>query len=71
MAVVDRTPMEKQFSKSLYKHSLGKITVREAEMMAPTYVDRFLKGCETSQELAHKGIDWYAKEIAKSLLTRR
>lgn len=64
---MERNPMEKKFAKSLFKYSLGRVTVEEAEKMAPSSVEKFLKGCKTSQTLAHKGLDWYAKEVAKNM----
>lgn len=63
---MERNSMEKRFAKALYKHSLGKVSVEEAEGIAPSAVNKFLKGCESSQTLAHKGLDWYAKEMAKN-----
>jgi len=63
---MERNSMEKKFAKAIYKHSLGRVSVEEAKILAPSAVNKFLKGCESSQALAHKGLDWYAKEMAKS-----
>lgn len=65
---MERNSMEERFAKILYKYSLGKVSMEEAEGIAPSAVNRFLKGCESSQTLANKGIDWYAKEMAKNRL---
>ena len=64
---MERNPMEKKFAKSLFKYSLGRVSAEDAERMAPSSVEIFLEGCKTSQTLAHKGLDWYAKEIAKNM----
>lgn len=65
---MERNSMEERFAKILYKYSLGKVSMEEAESIAPSAVNRFLKGCESSQVLANKGLDWYAKEMAKNRL---
>ena len=59
--------LEKKFAKAVYKYSLGKISIDEADSMSDLYVKQFLKNCETSPTLGHKGIDWYAREIVKGL----
>ena len=64
---MEKNSMEKKFAKALFKYSLGKVSVDEAEKIAPASVNKFLKGCESSQSLAHKGLDWYAKEVAKNM----
>lgn len=64
---MNRNPMEKKFAKAIFKYSLGRVTVNEAKKMAPSAVEKFLEGCKTSYVLAHKGLDWYAKELAKNL----
>ena len=65
---MERYSMEERFAKILYKYSLGKVSMEEAEGIAPSAVNRFLKCCESSQTLANKGLDWYAKEMAKNRL---
>ena len=65
---VEKNSMEERFAKILYKYSLSKVSMEEAEGIAPSAVNRFLKCCESSQTLANKGLDWYAKEIAKNRL---
>lgn len=63
----ERSYLEKKLSKAIFKYALGKLTVAEANAKATATSDNFIDGCNKSTSLAHKGVDWYAREIAKTV----
>ena len=63
----ERTSLEKKLSKAIYKYSFGKLTVEEADSKAAETIGNFIESSANSPSLAHKGVDWYAREIAKSV----
>ena len=63
----ERSYLEKKLSKAIYKYALGKMTVDEATAKAAATIDIFVDSCNKSTSLAHKGVDWYAREIAKTV----
>lgn len=63
----EKSLLEKKLSKTLYKYALGRLSVQEANELASATVGNFLEGCSESSSLAHKGLDWYAREIVRSL----
>lgn len=58
--MINNYSIENELSKALYKFSYGKLTVKQAEMHAAEVMKNFDK---TNEGLAHKGINWYAKQI--------
>ena len=63
----EKSYLEKKLSKAIFKYALGKLTVAEANAKAAATSDNFIDGCNKSTSLAHKGVDWYAREIAKTV----
>ena len=63
----ERTFLEKKLSNAIYKYAIGKLTVTEANILAAATINNFIDGCNKSSSLAHKGIDWYAREIARTV----
>ena len=52
--------IQDELAKALYKFSYGRLTVNQAEKRAKEVMKNF---DETNEGLAHKGINWYAKQI--------
>ena len=53
-----------ELAKALYKFSYGRLTVEQAEKRA----EEVMKNFDSQNEaLAHKGINWYAKQILKNM----
>ena len=56
--------IQDELAKALYKFSYGRLTVEQAEKRA----EEVMKNFDPQNEvLAHKGINWYAKQILKSM----
>lgn len=56
--------IQEELAKALYRFSYGRLTVVQAEKRA----EEVMKNFDTQNEgLAHKGINWYAKQILKSM----
>lgn len=56
--------IQDELAKALYKFSYGRLTIVQAEKRA----EEVMKNFDPQNEgLAHKGINWYAKQILKSM----
>ena len=64
---MDKNSMEGKLARAIYKNAFGKVSITEAQEIAENAIDNFIAGCKESSSLAHKGLDWYAKEIVKTL----
>lgn len=53
-----------ELAKALYKFSYGRLTVEQAEKRAEEVMKNF---DPQNKALAHKGINWYAKQILKNM----
>ncbi len=58
--MINNYSLENELSNALYKFSYGRLTVKQAEMRAAEVMKNF---DATNKGLAHKGINWYAKQI--------
>jgi cysteine sulfinate desulfinase/cysteine desulfurase-like protein len=56
--------MESELAKALVRFSFGRITSEEARKKAKEVVPNFDSNNEV---LAHKGINWFAKELLKKM----
>ena len=56
--------IQEELAKALYKFSYGRLTVEQAEKRAEEVMKNF---DPQNEALAHKGINWYAKQILKSM----
>lgn len=56
--------IQDELAKALYKFSYGRLTVEQAEKRAEEVMKNF---DPQNEALAHKGINWYAKQILKSM----
>ena len=56
--------IQEELAKALYKFSYGRLTVEQAEERAEIVMKNF---DPQNEGLAHKGINWYAKQILKSM----
>ncbi len=56
--------VESELANALFRLSLGKLTYEQAEEKAKKTAHKFDMSNEV---LAHKGINWYAKELLKKM----
>lgn len=62
--MVKNYSIQEELANALYKFSYGRLTVKQAEARAEEVMKNF---DETNEGLAHKGINWYAKQILKKM----
>jgi len=61
---VETHTVESELAMALFRLSFGKFTYEQAEEIAKEYAPKFDL---ENEALAHKGINWYAKELLKIL----
>ena len=57
--------VESEMAKALYKYSFGRLTVKKAKETAAKFAPVFEEESKKNEVLAHKGVNWFAKEVLK------
>ena len=65
MTINDKYSMENMLAQLIFKYACGKVLIDEAKQIASNRIDAFKENCKTSSSLAHKGLDYYAREIVR------
>lgn len=65
MTINDKYSMENMLAQRIFKYACGKVSIDEAKQIASDRIDDFKEKCKTSSSLAHKGLDYYAREIVR------
>lgn len=61
----EKYSLENMLAEAIFKYAVGKVTIEEAKQIADDRIEDFRENCKTSSSLAHKGIDYYAREIVR------
>ena len=57
--------IEKELSKALVRFSFGRVNVKKAKETAARMAPVFEEEAKKNEVVAHKGVNWFAKEVLK------
>ncbi|MBR1477396.1 MAG: hypothetical protein IJ608_05480 [Lachnospiraceae bacterium] len=57
--------IEKELSKALVRFSYGRVNVKKAKETAARMAPVFEEEAKKNEVVAHKGVNWFAKEVLK------
>ena len=57
--------VQSEMARALHKYSFGRLTVQKARETAAKFAPVFEEEAKKNTVLAHKGVNWFAKEVLK------